>query len=306
MSYKQIKKLAAMAFAIVAMVAYVMDTNVSKAPLMVSIDEKDTVEIVLLDAQLDCVPLSISISENATMEEKLNKIVDSMSVNQNVTSLFKGIFAANTKINSFHIDELTLVIDFNSNFADYDPAIELKLLEAMSYVFTQFDGIEALQFKIDSVDVSRMPKTQMSVFQPVNRAIGFNNFDSLNSVFHNSDTIFVAIEKHTKEFNYFTLKSLRSTRPLEESLETYFTRKDSIFIDNNVKYKKFDLELVDDNLNVNMSREILTPQNTCDTELLNQILFTLKSNYEVKTITIYVDDVLMGSYVINQLHFNKL
>ena len=102
------------------------------------------------------------------------------------------------------------------------------------------------------------------------------------------------------------MKTIRSNEQLIESLEGYYTRKDSIFIDTHIKYKMFKIELIEDGLVVYMSQEILTPQKVCDSQLLHSILFTLKSNFDVSYITILVDGIEMNTYKINQLHFNKL
>ena len=88
--------------------------------------------------------------------------------------MFKGIFATNSAILSSRIEDNTLILDFNAAFADYDPAIELKLIESMAYVFTQFEGIDFLRFTIESNEIDRMPKAQTTIIQPMSRDVGFN------------------------------------------------------------------------------------------------------------------------------------
>lgn len=306
MSYRKIKQLAAFAFALIAMVAYVFSYKQETDQLSVASLNQETVEIVLLDSQSDCVPFTIQLDQGLDLKGKLDQIIEAMKVQQTVVPQFKGFFPKETKLNSAELVDQTLKLDFNQKMDEFDPAIEMKLLEAMSYVFTQFEEVEQFEFTIDNEPVTRLTNGKITLNQPMDGSLTLNNFDTVNSTFHRSEGFVVAIEKKKEDFRYITLKCIRSNEPLINAVMSYYTRKDSILIDGNVKYKTFELTQSDHLLTLNISAEVLTPQKTCDPALLETILLTLKSNFDVDKIQVVVDGVVMMEVKPSEIKFNEI
>lgn len=306
MEYRKIKQIGAFAFALIAMAAYVLSYQPRKENISVAAPGKDSLEIVLLDNQLDCVPFTVAIEENADLTSKINKILEAMQAKQTQIKDFKGFFGQNVALISAVQEGSTLKLDFNQAFGDIDPALELKFLEAMSYVFTQFEGVTQFEFSLEGELVNRLPNGKLSIQQPMNRSLALNNFDSVNSTFHRAEGFVVAISKKMSDFSYTTLKSIRSNSTLIESIENYYTRKDSILIDSGIKFKQFDLSLENEILTLTMSSEILTPQKTCDEKIIHEILLTLKSNFDVKQIKVVVEEVTMLEVEPSSINFNQI
>ncbi len=305
MTYKQIKQIGAFAFALTAMVAYVFSSRNQEPEVLVSQELASTVEIVLLDSDQQCVPFSMP-TETTDLNAQLNEIVLSMQSGNSPVQYFDGLFPKGTVLNSAVKEGNLLKLDFNKALLELNPALEIKLLEAMCYVFTQFEGIDQFEFTVEQQPVSQFSSEQFTIQQPLDGSLTLNNFEAIHSMLHRSSGFVVAVRKEVQDVVYYTLKAIRSTDSLIEGLENYYTRTESILVDDHIKYHDFKIQLNDKVLTLQISSEILTPQKSCDPSLIRPILLTLQSNFDIKEIRVEVEGVLVLSVMTEDLYFNQI
>ncbi len=306
MKINEMKKVTSLLFAFVALIAYIVSVNNETAMVNVSYVESNTIEIVLLNEFNENVPFTISDDSNGDYLTIVNNIVQAMSLSNSPVEGFSGLFPIGLQVNTVEIEDRLMKLDFNEKLNEVNPSLELKIIEAMCYVFTQFEGIDSLIFTINHEPVSKLNGGNITLNQPLKKTLALNNFITINSTFHRSEGFIVAITQQHKTNNYLTFKTIRSNEDIITSLQKYYTRNNSIFINNEVKYKTFNLTLEEDMMIIEMSSEVLTPQKTCDWILLEPILFTIKANFNVSTISVVVEGLEIESVDTKSLKINKI
>lgn len=305
MLYKSVKQIGAFAFAFAAMIAYLLSEKSVNPIQPVSSNIQDTVEIVLLDIDSDCVPFTLPCSFDE-LEQKVIFVVDSMKTNQQAVPMFYGYLPPETKVQSVLLIDGNMVIDFNDEFLDIDPAKEIRALEAICYVFTQFDGVQSFEISVDGKKVERFNHGQVDIKQPLDDSIMLNNFETVDAILHRTNGIVIAYEKQWENAKYTTLQSIRCNDSLINCIEKYYTNQNSILIGNQLKFKEFNLSLMDKTMKIEISSEILTPQKNCDLNLITPILMTIKENFDVDTIDVYVKDVNVYTVKTSDLKYNVI
>lgn len=301
-SMKKTKQIISFVFALIALMTYLLDKP-KHTTLVWQENQGNPLEIILLDEDKECVPFTF-YSQAASIEEKIVEIVNAMKVNQIRVEGFYGFLAADTEAQSVKVDQSILEIDFNEAFCELDPTLEIKAMEAMCYLINQFDEIEKLHITINQKPFTGF-KTY-SINMPLEKESRLNHFEMLNAKLHKTDSFSVAIIKEKKDKSYFTLKTMRSSAALIESLKQYYCDENSIFLKNGISLKTFDLKLEEDKIILNLSKECLNENYQCDEVIMKSILLTLKSNFKMDKVEIWIEGVLMEEVNLSTISFNEI
>jgi len=305
MLYKTIKQAGAFAFAFAAMMAYLLSERPSELIESVSSEEKDTVQIVLLDQDDDCVPFTL-LCNNDTLEQKVMFAVETMKTNQNRVPMFYGYLPAETKVHSVTFLEDVMRVDFNSAFLEIEPAKQIRALEAICFVFTQFDEVDKFELSVEGNRVEHFANGNIEIKQPLDSSLLLNNFETTDAFLHRSNAVSIAYTKEQEGVNYMTLQTIRSHDTAIECIEKYYTRRDSVLIKDRCKFKEISLNLIEKTMYADFSSEILTPLKNCDFDLIFPVLLTIKENFDIETIEVSVKGVHVATVKASELSFNPI
>lgn len=302
MTMKKIKQVISFLFALMALMAYLFNEPEQTATVWQQ-DKGIRLETVLLDDEKECVPFTF-YSSAVSWEEKVQEIINSMKVNQTKAENFYGFLPVNTEVQSVKVNQSVLEIDFNEAFYEIDPTLEIKAMEAMRYLVNQFDEIKKLHLTVNQKDFQGFGT--YSVSMPIEKGNELNDFEMLDAKLHKTDSFSVAVIKNKNGNSYFTLKTIRSAAPLEESLRRYYCDESSILLKDTASLTAFDLQCKEDTIILNLGSEILNEDYQCDEQLVKAILLTLKSNFSLDRAEIWIEGVLMQEVDLKTISFNEI
>src|SRR5699024_4244775 len=109
---------------------------------------------------------------------------------------FEGVIPEDTEILGLDLeDDGTMIVDVSTEFENYEPEDELKILQAMTYTLTQFDKVDRIGLWINGYPQDAMPVDGTPIKEGYSRANGINlaNFDTIDLIDIKSVTLFFLV-----------------------------------------------------------------------------------------------------------------
>ncbi|WP_197069712.1 GerMN domain-containing protein [Paenibacillus sp. FSL R5-0345] len=138
----------------------------------------DRTTVFLEDGNGLLAPVSLSLPKSkdasSALKNSLMALVSKGEYASSVPKGFQGVLPAGTEV-SVTVDKSNLaVVEFNSEFNNYDPADERKILEAITWTLTGQDEIKGVQLWVDGKKLTEMPLQGTPLDRPLSRTIGIN------------------------------------------------------------------------------------------------------------------------------------
>jgi germination protein M len=106
-------------------------------------------------------------------KEAMKMLVKGSQVESKLPEGFSGVLPKGTKVKGLNIQEGTATIDFSKEFLSYQPEMEKKILDAITWTLTGFDSVERVNIWVDGRPLAKMPKGKTSA-QGLTRNRGIN------------------------------------------------------------------------------------------------------------------------------------
>lgn len=138
----------------------------------------DRTTVFLEDGNGLLAPVSLSLPKSkdasSALKNSLMALVSKGEYASSVPKGFQGVLPAGTEV-SVTVDKSNLaVVEFNSEFNNYDPADERKILEAITWTLTGQDEIKGVQLWVDGKKLTEMPLQGTPLDRPLSRTMGIN------------------------------------------------------------------------------------------------------------------------------------
>ncbi len=138
----------------------------------------DRTTVYLEDGNGLLAPVSLNLpksKDSSTLKNSLMALVNKGEYASSLPEGFQGILPAGTEVQSITVDKSNLaVVEFNSEFNNYDAADERKILEAITWTLTGQDDIKGVQFWVDGKKLTEMPLQGTPLDRPLSRTMGIN------------------------------------------------------------------------------------------------------------------------------------
>lgn len=138
----------------------------------------DRTTVFLEDGNGLLAPVSLSLPKSKDSAALKNSLMALVSKGEYASALpegFKGVLPAGTEVQSITVDKSNLaVVEFNSEFNNYDPLEERKILEAITWTLTGQDNIKSVQLWVDGKKLTEMPLQSTPLDRPLSRTMGIN------------------------------------------------------------------------------------------------------------------------------------
>ncbi|MBM7701316.1 GerMN domain-containing protein [Metabacillus iocasae] len=135
-------------------------------------------DIYLIDKNGYVVPQSFELpKQEGVAKQVLEHLVQGGPVTNMLPDGFSAPLPADTEVGVNMEKDGTIVADFSKEFKNYKAEDELKILQAITWTLTQFDGVEKVKIRINGHDQKVMPVNNTPIGDGVSRANGIN-FDS--------------------------------------------------------------------------------------------------------------------------------
>jgi germination protein M len=123
-------------------------------------------------------PVSLNLPKSKDSTSLKNSLMALVNKGEYASSLpegFQGILPAGTEVTSITVDKSNLaVVEFNSEFNNYDAANERKILEAITWTLTGQEEIKGVQLWVDGKKLTEMPLQGTPLDRPLSRTMGIN------------------------------------------------------------------------------------------------------------------------------------
>ena len=130
--------------------------------------------IYVFDHNGHVVPLTIKVPRTeGVAKQALEYLVVDGPVTEQLPDGMRAVLPAGTEL-SVKIDGDTAVVDFSSEFKNYQPEDEKGILEAITYTLTEFENINNVKIMINGYVQETMPVNGTPINQPLSRKDGIN------------------------------------------------------------------------------------------------------------------------------------
>lgn len=283
-------------------------------------DDKEILQIYVLDKDNTLIPMDKKIAADMTIEDKLKLMITSMCSDQ-VKGDFSGVLSKGTELKEIRIENGIAALYFNEQFASYEKSQELQVLEAITWAATQFDAIQQIQLYYQDELLHEMPLDHTPIPDPLDRSLGINHFESASASLNDSDTIVVYYVKNIDGTDYFVPKSKRIGGDAQD-METVVKEvlKDvsaSSELTAPLYQEQIDTTELpkqeDQTLIVNMNHALLNEERSAKQEAYEALILSLAGNFGVKEVKVYVEDNVVSLHGSNEeaisvssLHYNPI
>ncbi|RWZ59850.1 spore gernimation protein [Halobacillus fulvus] len=161
-------------------------------------------ELYLMDANGMIVPQSFELpASKEVATQALEYLVKDGPVTNLLPDGFQAVLPAGTEILGLNsTGDGTLVVDVSEEFRDYEPQEEEKILQAMTYTLTQFEGVERIKLWINGHEQTVMPVDGTPIHKGVSRADGINHYVGDNIDVLDSEAVTVYFPSQHDENTY--------------------------------------------------------------------------------------------------------
>jgi germination protein M len=138
----------------------------------------DRTTVFLEDGNGLLAPVSLSLpksKDSSAIKNSLMALVSKGKYASSVPEGFQGVLPAGTEVKDVTVDKSnSAVVEFNSEFNNYDPLEERKILEAITWTLTGQDDIKSVQLWVDGKKLTEMPLQGTPLDRPLTRTMGIN------------------------------------------------------------------------------------------------------------------------------------
>lgn len=254
--------------------------------------------VIFQDQDHDLIPVSINLHNQMEMETDIRNKIDLMQSSQLQTYGLYPVLDAQLEIQSIELNNHILTVSFNDFL--YTQHNDFNVIEALTYVLTDYDQVEQLYLQIDGQDISHLPNSTIPL-NHLTKDLGLNNFEDASTFLHESIPVMVYQEKTVGDYLYYVPKTLR----IHEQADLFLQVK-TILNHINSKIHLLDATLKDHILTLELDSHILLDNETIDRTLEELMILSLKSLNDVEDVQIYINGENVRSKETSQIHYNYI
>lgn len=254
--------------------------------------------VIFQDQDHDLIPVSLNLHNQMEMETDIRNKIDLMQSSQLQTYGLYPVLDAQLEIQSIELSNHILTVSFNDFL--YTQHNDFNIIEALTYVLTDYDQVEQLYLQIDGQDISHLPNSTIPL-NHLTKDLGLNNFEDASTFLHESIPVMVYQEKTVGDYLYYVPKTLR----IHEKADLFLQVK-TILNHINSKIHLLDATLKDHILTLELDSHILLDNETIDRTLEELMILSLKSLNDVEDVQIYINGENVRSKETSQIHYNYI
>lgn len=252
--------------------------------------------IYLLDNNNYVSKVNISFKNNI-LDNQILEIIDILTINNKnkIRDGFSAIIPENTKLLNYNVTNNIVTLNFNKNIKNINNFFERKMIECIVFSLLELKGINGVKILVEDKLFSNLYPEIMD------KNIGINtqtNIDSINNI--TSTTIFYLAKYN--DYSYY-IPVTKYTNNTKEKINIIIDelKSSTTYNTNLVNYLNEYVTLVSSD--ISDSSVILNFSNLSKEDLSEEVKYAINSsiysNYEIKNVFYYIDDVLIDNYFLS-------
>lgn len=298
------RKQMAVVFGAIAMISYI-SIRFFPAEETVSVvsttEEVNYLQVYMIDEEKTLVPLSVPISEELNVGDKISLLFSYMSGKQEIKG-FLPLFEKECILQASSVKDGTVSLYFDDTFLNYKRENELRVLEAITWGVSQFHDIKQVELYVNNQRLSKMPMANTPIPDVLSRDIGINHFETSTSSLHDSDSLTVFYTKQIQGNMYMVPKSKRVNRSDQDDIKTKIDQiLSDICVSSSLKQplseesiQVKDYKIQDGTIMIDLNSQILSSNQSVKQDVYNSLVLSLSLISGIEKIDVRIDGVSLG------------
>ncbi|WP_409251556.1 GerMN domain-containing protein [Bacillus sp. SCS-153A] len=178
-------------------------------------------ELYLIDSNGFVVSQTMALPKTESIaKQALEYLVADGPVQNMLPNGFKAVLPAGTQVSVNIKEDGTAVADFSSEFQNYQPEDEKKILESVTWTLTQFDSVEKVELRVNGYELTEMPVNGTPVDQNgLTRKVGINIDTSGVTDLTDTHPVTVYFVSQKGEHTYYVPVTKRVSNKMDNKIE---------------------------------------------------------------------------------------
>lgn len=251
--------------------------------------------IYLLDNNNYVSRVNVSFKNNI-LENQILEIIDLLTINNNkIRDGFSAVIPENTKLLNYNIKDNIVILNFNKNIKNISNNLEKKMIECIVYSLLELKGIIGVKLLVEDEVYSN------KYSNIIDKSIGINNQTNIDSIDNITSTTIFYLAKYN-DYSYY-IPVTKYTNNTKEKINIIIDelKSSTTYNTNLVNYLNEYVTLVSSD--ISDSSVILNFSNISKDELSEEVKYAINSsiysNYKIKNVFYYIDDILIDNYFLS-------
>lgn len=258
-------------------------------------------EVFLLDGTSYVARTNVPIGDAKTIEDKCRYLLEVLTIDGKKDSLipsgFTPIIPSGTEILGLTYDAGIVKVNFSSNLLTINKDLEEKMIEAITYTLTSIEEVNGVIIFVDGEILTRLPQSKTTLPSVLNKNFGINKTYDIHSTTDINSVVIYYLNKHNDNYYYVPVTSYTNDKRekikiIIDELAAGPTYESNLmsFVNSNVKL--LDYEEKDNSMKLVFNTYILSDVDSKDIleEVIYSIALSIRENYDVEEVSIYVED----------------
>ncbi len=258
-------------------------------------------EVFLLDDTSYIARTNIPIGDIESIEDKCKYLLEVLTIGGKKDSLipngFTPIIPSGTEILSLNYEDGIVKVNFSDTLLTINKDLEEKMIEAITYTLTSIEEVKGVIIFVNGEVLTRLPQSKVTLPSVLSRDFGINKTYDIHSSSDINSVVIYYLNKHNDDLYYVPVTSY--TNDKREKIKiiidelaagpTYDSNLMS-FVNSNAKLLEY--EETDKSMKLVFNTYILSDVDSKDIleEVIYSIALSIRDNYDVEEVSIYVDD----------------
>lgn len=274
--------------------------NVEKRSVQYSTNAK-LHEVFLLDDTSYIARTNIPIGDIESIEDKCKYLLEVLTIGGKKDSLipngFTPIIPSGTEILGLKYEDGIVKVNFSDTLLTINKDLEEKMIESITYTLTSIEEVKGVIIFVNGEVLTRLPQSKVTLPSVLSRDFGINKTYDIHSSNDINSVVIYYLNKHNNDLYYVPVTSY--TNDKREKIKiiidelaagpTYDSNLMS-FVNSNAKLLEY--EETDKSMKLVFNTYILSDVDSKDIleEVIYSIALSIRDNYDVEEVSIYVDD----------------
>ena len=254
--------------------------------------------VVFKDSDNDLIPISVNFHSEVELEEEIRNKIDLMKSDEMIQYGLYPVISKDLEVQSVNLKDHVLTVSFNDQLVANQDAMDI--LEALTYVMTDYDDVERVNLQINEKNVSYIPNSTIPL-SSLTKSLGLNNFEETSAFLHQTVPVMVYHQKTIEQYSYYVPTTMRvdENEPLTKQVKTILSYVQS-------KIHLLDAKLDNGVLTVDLDSNILLDNEKIDQTLEDLIVLSLSSLKDVKDVEIKINGEDVRTKQSSQIEYNYI
>mgnify|MGYP000373588255 FL=1 len=254
--------------------------------------------VVFKDSDNDLIPISVNFHSEVELEEEIRNKIDLMKSDEMIQYGLYPVISKDLEVQSVNLKDHVLIVSFNDQLVANQDAMDI--LEALTYVMTDYDDVERVNLQINEKNVSYIPNSTIPL-SSLTKSLGLNNFEETSAFLHQTVPVMVYHQKTIEQYSYYVPTTMRvdENEPLTKQVQTILSYVQS-------KIHLLDAKLDNGVLTVDLDSNILLDNEKIDQTLEDLIVLSLSSLKDVKDVEIKINGEDVRTKQSSQIEYNYI